>query len=165
MLRLFKSALISLTILALLAGCASYSGRGLEPGISTETEVREVMGASAASWETPGGSVLAYPRGPLGVETFLVRFDESGKLALIEQVLDEEHFAQIKADLTRDDVLHLIGPPFQILAFPGMNEVSWDYRFRDLWGYSTIFSAIFDEAGRVKRTLRERENAGDGRLR
>ncbi|HVS25868.1 MAG TPA: hypothetical protein VHE58_00935 [Burkholderiales bacterium] len=165
MVRLFKSELFSLTILALLAGCASYSGRGLEPGISTETEVREVMGAPAATWETPDGPAWAYPRGPLGVETFLVRFDADGKLALIEQVLDEEHFAQIKADLTQDDVLHLIGPPFQILTFPALNEVSWDYRFRDLWGYNSIFSASFDEAGRVKRTFRQRENVGNGRHR
>ena len=160
MARLFRSASLGLTILALLAGCASYSGRGLEPGIASESEVWNVMGEPAATWETPDGPVWGYPRGPLGVETFLVRFDASGKLALIEQVLDEEHFVQIKPDLTQDDVLHVIGPPFQILAFPNLNEASWDYRFRDLWGYSSIFSAIFDEAGRVKRTFRQRENVG-----
>ena len=161
MARLFRSASLGLTILALLGGCASYSGRALKPGIASESEVWEVMGVPAVTWETPGGSAWAYPRGPLGMETFLVRFDESGKLASIEQVLDEEHFAQIKADLTQHDVLHVIGPPFQILAFPNLNEASWDYRFRDLWGYSSIFSAIFDEAGRVKRTFRQRENVGD----
>ena len=123
------------------------------------------MGEPAVTWKTPGGSEWAYPRGPLGMETFLVRFDESGNLALIEQVLDGEHFAQIKADMTQDDVLHLIGPPFQILEFPRMNEVSWNYRFRDLWGYSTIFSTIFDQAGRVKRTFIQRENVGDDRFR
>jgi len=162
MARLFRSASLGLTILALLAGCASYSGRGLEPGIASESEVWNVMGEPAATWETPDGLAWAYPRGPLGVETFLVRFDADGKLALIEQVLDEEHFAQIKADMAQHDVLHVIGPPFQILTFSNLNEVSWDYRFRDLWGYSSIFSAIFDEAGRVKRTFRQRENVGNG---
>ena len=161
MARLFRSASLGLTILALLAGCASYNGRGLKPGLSSENEVQQVMGVPAATWETPGGSAWAYPRGPLGMETFLVRFDENGTLASIEQVLDEEHFAQIKGDMTQDDVLHVVGPPFQILAFPNLNEVSWDYRFRDLWGYSSIFSAIFDEAGLVKRTFRQRE-VGNG---
>jgi hypothetical protein len=161
--RLFRSASLGLTILALLGGCASYSGGGLKPGVATETEVRAVMGEPAAMWETPVGSAWAYPRGPLGVETFLVRFDTDGKLALIEQVLDEEHFAQIKADMTQDDVLHVIGPPFQIMTFPNMNEVTWDYRFRDLWGYSSILSAIFDESGRVKRTFSQRENVGNDR--
>jgi len=161
MARLLRSASLGLTILALLGGCASYSGRGLKPGIASESEVWEVMGVPAVTWETPGGSAWAYPRGPLGMETFLVRFDESGKLALIEQVLDEEHFAQIKADMTQHDVLHQIGPPFQSMTFPNMKEVTWDYRFRDLWGYSSIFSAIFDQAGLVKRTFRQRENVGD----
>ena len=92
MLRLFKAAIIGFSILALVDGCASYSGRGLKPGLSGENEVRQVMGAPAATWETPDGPVWAYPRGPLGVETFLVRFDAGGKLALIEQVLNEEHF-------------------------------------------------------------------------
>jgi len=150
-----------LTILALLGGCASYNGRGLKPGLSRADEVQQVMGVPAATWETHGGSAWAYPRGPLGMETFLVRFDEHGTLELIEQVLDEEHFAQIKADKTQDDVLRVIGPPFQILAFPNLNEVSWDYRFRDLWGYQSVFSAIFDEAGLVKRTFRQRE-VGNG---
>lgn len=161
MARLFGSASLGLTILALLAGCASYGGRGLKPGLASENEVRNVMGVPAATWETPSGSAWAYPRGPLGMDTFLVRFDENGTLASIEQVLDEEHFAQIKADMTQDDVLHVIGPPFQVLAFHNLNEVSWDYRFRDLWGYSSIFSAIFDEAGLVKRTFRQRE-VGNG---
>jgi hypothetical protein len=156
-----RLASLGLTILALLGGCASYNGRGLKPGLSSEDEVQQAMGVPAAAWETPDGPVWAYPRGPLGMATFLVRFDADGKLVLIEQVLDEEHFAQIRADMTWDDVLHVIGPPFQILAFPNLNEVSWDYRFRDLWGYSSIFSAIFDEAGLVKRTFRQRENVGD----
>ncbi|MFI4922177.1 MAG: hypothetical protein ACHP6J_00495, partial [Burkholderiales bacterium] len=110
MTRLFGQTLLGLTILALLAGCASYSGRGLKPGIATETEVRAEMGAPAATWKTPVGYVWAYPRGPLGLETFLVRFDASGKLVLIEQVLDDAHFDRIKTGMTQDDVLNLIGP-------------------------------------------------------
>ncbi len=156
-----SSPLFALTILALLAGCASYSGRGLKPGIATETEVREEMGAPAATWETPGGSTWAYPRGPLGLETFLVRFHASGKLELIEQVLDDDHFAQIKAGMTQDDVLHLIGPPFQTIKFPRTDDTSWDYRYRDTWSQTALFSVIFDQAGLVKGTFKQRE-VGNG---
>ena len=161
MVRLFRLALLGLTILALLAGCASYSGRGLKPGTATETEVREVMGAPAATWETPGGSVWAYPRGPLGLETFLVRFDASGKLELIEQVLDDDHFARIKAGMTQDDVLHLIGPSFQIITYPRTGDTSWDYRYRDTWSQTALFSVIFDQADLVKGTFKQRE-VGNG---
>ncbi|HEY6281329.1 MAG TPA: outer membrane protein assembly factor BamE [Burkholderiales bacterium] len=159
--RLFRSALLGLTILALLAGCASYSGRGLKPGIATETEVREEMGAPAATWETPGGSVWAYPRGPLGLETYLVRFDASGRLELIEQVLNDERFAQIIPGMTQDYVLHLIGPPFQTIKFPRTDDTSWDYRYRDTWSQTALFSVIFDQADLVKGTFKQRE-VGNG---
>jgi outer membrane protein assembly factor BamE (lipoprotein component of BamABCDE complex) len=160
--RLFEQALLSLTLIALLAGCASYSGRGLKPGISTETEVREVMGTPATTWETPGGSTWSYPRGPLGVETFLVRFDESGKLVLIEQVLDDAHFDRIKAGMTQDDVLHLIGPSVQIkVTYLLSDDTSWDYRYRDTWSQTALFSVIFDQAGLVKGSFKQRE-VGNG---
>jgi hypothetical protein len=161
--RLFEQALLSLTLIALLAGCTSYSGRGLKPGIATETEVRSEMGAPAATWKTPVGYVWSYPRGPLGVETFLVRFDESGKLVLIEQVLDDAHFDRIKAGMTQDDVLHLIGPTVQIkVTYSRTNDTSWDYRYRDTWRQSALFSVIFDQAGLVKGTFKQRE-IGNGR--
>jgi hypothetical protein len=161
--RLFRSALLGLTLLVLLAGCASYSGRGLKPDIATETEVRAEMGAPATTWETPGGSVWAYPRGPLGVETFLVRFDKSGKLVLIEQVLNDDRFAQIIPGMTQDDVLHLIGPSVQIkVTYLLSDDTSWDYRYRDDWKQSALFSVIFDQAGLVKGTFKQRE-VGNGR--
>jgi hypothetical protein len=160
--RLFGQALLSLTLIALLAGCASYSGRGLKPGTATETEVREVMGAPAATWETPGGSVWAYPRGPLGLETFLVRFDESGKLLLIEQVLNDDRFAQINLGMTQEDVLHIIGPSVQIkVTYPRTGDTSWDYRYRDTWSQTALFSVIFDQAGLVKGSFKQRE-VGNG---
>ncbi|HMK14030.1 MAG TPA: hypothetical protein VK460_03320 [Burkholderiales bacterium] len=163
MMRSFEQTLLGLTILALLAGCASYSGRGLKPGIANETEVRAEMGAPAATWETPGGHVWAYPRGPLGLETFLVTFDASGKLVLIEQVLDDDHFARIKTGMTQDDVLHLIGPSVQIkVTYLLSDDKSWDYRYRDDWEQPALFSVIFDHAGLVKGYVKQRL-VGDGR--
>jgi hypothetical protein len=162
MVRLFRPALLGLTILALLAGCESYSGRGLKPGIAAETEVRSEMGAPAATWTTPVGYVWAYPRGPLGLETFLVTFDESRKLVLIEQVLDDAHFARIKTGMTQDDVLHLIGPSVQIkVTYTLSDDTSWDYRYRDDWEQSALFSVIFDQAGLVKGTFKQRD-VGNG---
>ena len=99
----------------------------------------------------------------MGLETFLVRFDESGKLVLIEQVLDDERFAQIKTGMTHNDVLHLIGPSVQIkVTYPLTNDTSWDYRYRDTWGQSALFSVIFDQAGLVKGTFKQREVGNGG---
>ena len=120
------------------------------------------MDEPAATWEMPGGSVWAYPRGPLGLETYLVWFDEGGKLVLIEQVLNDERFAQIIPGMTQDDVLHLIGPSVQIkVTYPRTGDTSWDYRYRDDWSQSAIFSVIFDHAGLVKGTFKQRE-VGNG---
>jgi hypothetical protein len=158
---LFRQAILGLTFLALLAGCASYSGGGLEAGVASEANVREVMGQPAVRWTTPTGEVWAYPRGPLGVQTFLVHFDASGRLGLIEQVLDDGRFAKISTNMTHEEVLHLIGPPFQTIKFPRTEDTSWDYRYRDYWEQTALFSVIFDKAGLVKYTFKQRE-IGDG---
>ena len=61
---------IRLFLVLLLAGCASYDGRGLRPGVSSEAEVRGLMGPPAIELAVDdGGKRLAYPRGPLGTQT------------------------------------------------------------------------------------------------
>ena len=70
-----------LFLVLLLAGCASYEGRGLRPGVSSEAEVRGLMGPPAIELAgDEGGKRLAYPRGPLGTQTFMGRAssDQSG---------------------------------------------------------------------------------------
>ena len=156
----FKSAAI-LIVTMLLSSCAWYSGYGLKPGVATEPQVREAMGQPAATWSTPAGEVWAYPRGPLGTETFLVRFDENGKLAEIQQVLRDERFDQIYAGMTRDDVLHLIGPPFQTTTFSGTDQTAWDYHYRDDSAQSALFSVMFNNSGVVVWTFKQRL-VGDG---
>ncbi|HXZ97689.1 MAG TPA: hypothetical protein VEG37_11690 [Burkholderiales bacterium] len=146
----------AMTLLVLLGGCASYSGYGLKPGVATGPDVRQAMGEPAARWSTPAGDVWAYPRGPLGSETFLVRFDENGRLSLIEQVLNDDHFGRIHAGMTGEDVLHLIGPPFQTTTYSGTRQTSWDYHYRDDSAQSALFSVIFSDAGVVVGTLKQR---------
>jgi outer membrane protein assembly factor BamE (lipoprotein component of BamABCDE complex) len=81
---------------------------------------------------------------------------------LIEQVMDDTHFSQIIPGMTQDDVLHLIGPTVQIkVTYPRTEDTSWDYRYRDLWGQSALFSVIFDQTGLVKGTFKQRE-VGNG---
>lgn len=62
-------------------------------------------------WNEPGGGeLLAFPRGPSGTQTFMVRIAANGTLANKENVLDMRHFAQIQAGMTEQEVLRVIGP-------------------------------------------------------
>jgi hypothetical protein len=156
-----KSVLAPLAIV-LAAGCASYSGAGLKPGVDSEARVRAVMGEPALKLPNADGTTFwAYPRGPQGYDTFMARLSRSGTLLAIDQVLDIRHFNAIVPGLGKEDVLRIIGPPRLEQPFPHQGELAWDYRFMDEWGYSSIFSVMFDAQGRVKHKVSAREPKDD----
>jgi hypothetical protein len=159
--RFFMTLLLSLAA----AGCASYSGYGLQPGVATESDVRNVMGAPAMEFVSPDGSRrLAYPRGPLGTRTFMADVGPDRKLQAISQVLDDDTFYRIQPGLTRDQVLRMIGPPSATMSFPRLGHTAWDYRFTDTWGYVAIFSVTFDREGRVVSKISQRIERDRGSL-
>lgn len=143
----------------LLAGCASYSGWGLESGASAADEVRRTMGEPVKICPLAGGGQnLIYSRGPAGLHTFNVQLDKDGVLGSIENVLEERGFALLrKGTSTKDDVLCIFGPPYIETYFKARNELVWDYRFRDAWGYVSLFHVLFNDAGIVTGTLQIRE--------
>ena len=66
----------------ILAGCASYSGSSLQPGVATLPEVVATMGEPAMRWTNADGSAqLAYPRGPAGTQTFMAYVGPDGQPA------------------------------------------------------------------------------------
>lgn len=149
-----------------LFGCASYDGRGLKPGISTTAEVVQLMGTPAMRWNEPGGGeLLAYPRGPSGTQTFMVRIAANGTLASNENVLDMRHFAQIQAGMTEQEVLRVIGPPFPgwTVTYPARSELVWEWKYCSEYREASRFDVIFDSAtGKVKTTQSYVESIGLG---
>lgn len=124
--RLFSALVGSL----LLAGCASYSGSSLPPG-ARQAEVKQLMGEPAAIHPAGPGQQFTesweYPRGPLGRHTYMARFDASGKLVRLDQVLTQASVARIAlGSAKRDDVRALLGRPGMILADRKGGE-TWDY--------------------------------------
>jgi hypothetical protein len=109
-----------LLLLFLLAGCASYSGRGLVPGQSSAAEVEAVMGPAADKRPGPNGeSVLWYPRMPYGDGTYAARVGADGRLIAIEQRLTEKNIARLeRGKTTADQVLDVVGPPYRVDPFP-----------------------------------------------
>jgi hypothetical protein len=97
---------------ALLSGCASYDGRGLQPGVSSADDVVALMGTPAMQWQDADGRrQLAYPRGPEGLQTYMAFIDTQGRLERIEGVLDTKHFARIEPGKSdQAAILRLLGP-------------------------------------------------------
>lgn len=126
-----------------LAGCASY---GRLSSASTESEVRASMGAPAMTFDEAGGAKrLVYPRGPLGVETLMADIGPDGRVRSFGNVLKDDTFFQVHAGMTKDEILRLIGPPGETMAFPRNHTHAWDYRYMDTWGYRAIFSVTFND--------------------
>lgn len=152
---------IALLASMLLAACASYSGSGLKPGEARLEDVQSLMGPPAMRWQETDGSVqLAYPRGPLGYHTFMVELRPDGRLQRIANVLEDEGFAQIHAGLTKDQVLHVLGPPDYSLSvyFKARDELVWDWRFCSVFGTPARFQVLFDgTSGRVRSAISQVE--------
>jgi len=128
-----------------LAGCAAYDGHNLVPGGSTESELRATMGAPALTFDQGGGGKrLVYPRGPLGLETYMADIGPDGRVVSIGNALRDETFYRVQAGMTKDEILRLIGPPGETMAFPRSQTHAWDYRYMDTWGYRAIFSVTFN---------------------
>ena len=148
--------IVALICALVIAGCASYNGRGLKPGISTVDDVIQLMGQPAMRWQEPGGGeLLAYPRGPAGFNTFMVMIDSKGVMSSLQGVLDMQHFALIRQDMTKDDVLRILGPsqPQWTVLFERRDELVWDWRYGDAWNEPARFNVLFDNTtGLVRST-------------
>ena len=144
-------------VASLLGGCASYSGAGLRPGDSTEADVVAVMGRPALAFDNADGSRrLAFPRGPLGTQTFMADLDRGGRLVAVTPVLNDDTFWRIQPGMKRGEVLRTIGPPGNSMAFPLSGNDAWDYRYMDTWGYLAIFSVTFDRSDTVVSKITQR---------
>jgi len=138
----------------LLAGCAAYEGRGLRPGESRAEEVLAVMGTPAMSWQDADGSrQLAYPRGPAGFHTYMVRLAADGRMISVENVLDLPHLAAVKPGLDKAAVLRLLGPPDAAMTayYRERDELAWDWRFIEGFSEPMRMIVLFDAtAGTVR---------------
>ncbi|MDP9108277.1 MAG: outer membrane protein assembly factor BamE [Pseudomonadota bacterium] len=153
--------LLAATLSWLVAGC-DQNGRPIEQpgldrlakGISTEGEVRVVMGQPEVVLEEESGErLLQYPQGPEGARTWLFKISSDGKLVDYKQLLTQENFAAIQPGMSRDDVRWLLGKPRTVVPFPLKNEEVWDWRYRDINPDQRFFNVHFDrDSGRVTRT-------------
>jgi len=145
-----KQWLLSGAIVVLLAACAGYGPGTVRVG-SSEAEVTQTMGTPTGRYTMPGGTQrLEFARGPYGRHTYMVDLDAQGRVAKVEQVLDERHFATLLPGQTRDEVLRTIGRPGERMGMMRDGQIwSWRYPNNDCLWYQAQFNAqgILHSAG------------------
>lgn len=139
---------------ALLAsGCANQF---LSPGANADEMVAR-MGKPAVELRDPDGTRhLAFTSGPFGVETHMAHVGPDGRVQSVEQVLDDTRFNSISQGMTTDQLLRLIGPPWQRVYFGNLGQTAWDYRYKDSWGYIAVLSVMVDQHDRVASRITQR---------
>ena len=146
----------------LLGACAAYSGYGLKPGEDGAENVLHVMGQPAMRWQNPDGSVqFAYPRGPMGYQTYMASFGPDGKLQKIENVLDEKNFSRIQAGMSKEEVHRILGPSFPgwMVHSKARGESIWEWRYCDVWNAPARFDVVFDLGETAVRSTASRTEA------
>lgn len=156
------------TLLAFLGlyACDSANLKALQPGVATESEVRQRMGEPGAVWaEADGGVTWEYSRQPNGSECFMLSLgpEQPGGRVLqkIEQVITDANLARIQPGWSRDQVRRLLGQPRSVQRYPLKPEEVWDWKMgREPSGAERYFNVHFDVNGRVTGTSASQQAMG-----
>jgi hypothetical protein len=127
-----RSLLPAALAVALLAGCASFDGRGLEPGKARQADVEAVMGAPVERVTRPDGSTqLYFTRLPYGRANYVATLGPDGLLRGVEQRLTFDSIKKISPNATSAKELRdLLGPPFRIVRMDRQQRDVWEYPWR-----------------------------------
>lgn len=136
---------------ALSAGCINMSSPAkLAPGAGADA-IRQQLGEPTGRYPlTDSAQRLEYARGPYGRETWMLDVDAQGRLVKATQVLVESNFATIKAGMTRDEVLKLIGRPGNVGYVGWQKQTVWNYRYAS--PFCQWFQVGLSQAGIVEDT-------------
>lgn len=152
-----------IAIVTVLAGCEAVGMARLEPGRSSESDLRAALGEPARVFTDADGSrQFVYPRGPEGARTYMAYLAPDGRLRRIEQALNDDTIRRIAiGSMDTTQLERLIGPPWRKVAFPNKRQVAWDYVLQDSWGYTVDFAVMVDERGIVAETAYVRRERGN----
>src|SRR5256885_13402199 len=151
---------LALLLPALLGACAGFSA--INPGTSAR-EVETRMGAPANVWKnTDGSEVWEYPRGPLGVETYMVTLGSDRTVREVHQVLSEEYISKLQVGMSREEVRRLVGRPSHVGFSDFTDEEIWSWRYRE-WKVRTMDLYVqFDRpTGALKRVSKFQVDTSD----
>ena len=143
-----------LAAICLVAGCAGFSS--IQVG-DHEDSVVDRVGRPQTVWKNPDGSELwQFPQGFFATETFIVTIGPDRLVQRVHNALSEPYLSSIQPGMTTDDVFRTLGAPREIWRFPGRNEETWTWRYKDT--NFMLFNVNFDQStGKVRSTQRLQE--------
>lgn len=152
--RLGRLIAATLAAVGFVGACDLQNIAELEPGVSTDADVREKFGQPEAVWEgQDGAQVYEYNRQPEGVVNYMITVGADGVLLKVSQVLTEETFAQVQPGMSMEQVRRLLGKPRKVEAYALSGETAHDWRFQPRGQTEPrLFSVTFNRDLRVVRT-------------
>jgi hypothetical protein len=133
----------------LAAGCGTYGPPRLPHGASL-AEATAALGRPSPRHALPDGERVEFARGPFGKHTYMLDFDRQGRLTGWQQVLTETRFDEIRAGMSRDEVLMALGHPADTRPLAYQQRTLWSYRYDS--PFCTWFEVGIDRQGRVVDT-------------
>ncbi len=154
--------LATCVVACLVSGCASYSGSSLVAGKSTAADVEFLMGKPAERVERPGGgSVLYYPRGPAGRETYAVSVGADGRVQAVEQRLTDANIARlVRGTTAAREVREIFGPPSTTGRLPRLERDVWEYPM-DTVSMPYVLLVQFSYDGIVREVFKMRDYSAE----
>jgi hypothetical protein len=154
--KMIQSVVLLLSALV-LTGCATFSDKYLQPGM-TEQAVVAKFGQPAGRYQEGDMRLLEYPQGPWGQYTHMVRIGSDGRLVSWEQVLTVEKFATVKVGVTtKTDILRMFGHPAETDWLPLRQLEVWSYRYKEGGVWDSMMHVHIDRSG----VVREMQNGRD----
>lgn len=146
----------------LVSACASYSGSSLVAGKSTAADVEVLMGKPAERVDRPGGgSVLYYPRGPAGRETYAVSIGADGRVQSVEQRLTDANIARlVRGTTAAREVREIFGPPSTTGRLPRLEREVWEY-LMDSISMPYVLLVQFSYDGIVREVFKMRDYSAE----
>ncbi|MFY3386099.1 outer membrane protein assembly factor BamE [Paracidovorax sp. MALMAid1276] len=152
---IYRAATLAAAAFCLLAatGCDPQRISELQPGVSTEADVRDRFGVPEHVWDEPGGArTFEYNRQPAGQVNYMITLGADGRLTAVQQVLTPENFARVVPGMGMDAVRRMLGKPAKVTPYELKNETHADWRYLQPPNQAQVFTVVYGPDQRVLRT-------------
>ena len=152
---IYRAATVVAAAFSLLAisACDPQRISELQPGVSTEADVRDRFGVPENVWDEPGGArTFEYNRQPAGQVNYMITIGADGRMTAVRQVLNPENFARVSPGQRMDEVRRLLGKPAKVTPYELKRETHADWRYLQAPNQAQVFTVVYGPDQTVLRT-------------